>query len=252
MSRYLTPSKIGLLCLVYIYTDGLVPASATIPVLSFLISQLLPHTSSEGFSRSLSPDGAHVIPIEEFEKSLSTHPSARPGRTVWDLFVNKLWSINCNDSLHEFFENLSSLVAKTREGLRRERDETTQPEKGKMLLSRSSPMGAFVRRAQLEFARLQFHDSVTLWKSFITFRLPTRTAWARRNASAAKESIIDVNLVKLEVDSTSALAAVVYGDLRDSQKIGSASTNDVKMLLEFQVGELQSKCRSPARITSVH
>jgi anaphase-promoting complex subunit 5 len=241
MSRYLTPSKIGLLCLVYIYTEGLVPTSSTIPVLSFFISHLLPLKPTESKPGNTISESIHIIPIEEFQKALIGHASAQPGRTVWDLLVNKLWSIDCNDSLHEFFENLSPLVAKTREEQAQERQSGKEPEEGRMLLSRTSPMGSFVRRAQLEFTRLQFHDAITLWKSFIAFRLPTRGAWARRNASATREGIIDVNLQELEAETASALKAAVYGDLREPHKTGSISTNDVERLLEFQVGEMQSK-----------
>lgn len=111
-----------------------------------------------------------------------------------------------------------------------------------MKFSRSSPLGAFVRRTQLEFIRLQFHDAVGLWTHFVKYRMSTYKAWAKRNPADA-QTTVDVNLVELGIGLTSPLGRVVYGDLEEKgeEDEGYVSTRDVERLLEFQVGEMQSK-----------
>lgn len=111
-----------------------------------------------------------------------------------------------------------------------------------MKFSRSSPLGAFVRRSQLEFTRLQFHDAVALWRHFVEYRMSTYKAWAKRNPADA-HTAVDVNLAELGIDLSSPLGRVVYGDLEGEmgEEEGFVSTRDVERLLEFQVGEMQSK-----------
>jgi anaphase-promoting complex subunit 5 len=241
MSRYLSPSKVALLCLTSLYTEGAVPNSSATVVLSFLISHILPLGSSQSSSESFKIDRNHAIAIQEFEDALSTHASSIPGRSIWDIFLKKIWFLDCCDALEVFSVNIPSLLVKTREEQIRDRDNGIAPQAGKILLSRCSPLGAFVRRAQLEFTRLQFHDSVRLWKAFIKYRLPTYRAWARKNPSDS-QAAVDMNLIGLGLDSNSYLARVVYGDIEhDREYEHGISTKDVERLLEFQVGELQSK-----------
>jgi anaphase-promoting complex subunit 5 len=109
-----------------------------------------------------------------------------------------------------------------------------------MRLSRSSPLGAFVRRAYLEYTRLQFHDSVKLWSGFVKYRLPTYHVYARRNPSDSHDPV-DINLFDQGLDSTSYLSRVVYGNIEDEVRDkGVVGVKDAERLVEFQVGELQS------------
>ncbi|KAL1851818.1 APC5 protein [Paecilomyces lecythidis] len=134
---------------------------------------------------------------------------------------------------------MTSMLVKTREEQLRDRDDGIAPETGRILLSRSSPLGVFVRRAQLEFTRLQFHDSVNLWKGFIKYRLETYRAWARKNPSYG-QTALDINLLDLGLDPSSPLAQVMYSNvMEESEDDLSVSTKDAERLLEFQVGELQ-------------
>ena len=108
-------------------------------------------------------------------------------------------------------------------------------------LSRYSPLGLFVRRAQLEFTRLQFHDSVKLWKALVKYRLPTYRAWARKNPPD-EQGAIDANLIDIGESSSALLMPVMYGNMDDDSEYDRiVSTKDVERLLEFQVGEMQSK-----------
>lgn len=50
-----------------------------------------------------------------------------------------------------------------------------------------------------------------------------------------------MNLLELQLDETSYLAQVVYGNMADDAEYErNVSTKDVERLLEFQIGELQS------------
>lgn len=241
MSRYLTPSKVALLCVVSIYVEGTVPNSSAIPVLSFVVSNLFPPDSTDNGPHSFKWDTYHVVSINQFYEALSTHVSSIPGRSVWDIFLKKIWSIDSCDALESYFESMTSMLVKTREEQLRDRDDGIAPETGRILLSRSSPLGVFVRRAQLEFTRLQFHDSVNLWKGFIKYRLETYRAWARKNPSYG-QTALDINLLDLGLDPSSPLAQVMYSNvMEESEDDLSVSTKDAERLLEFQVGELQSR-----------
>lgn len=242
MARYLTPSKIGLLSLISLYTDSLVPSSAVIPILSFIVSHLIPveSPSSSYSSSSLSRPRNFIISIADFQEACSVYPSAIPGRNIWDLLLKRLWEINSFDALHVFFDHLSILLAKTREEQRSDAEQgIVNPPDNRILLSRTSPLGTFIRRAQLEFVRIQFHDAVTLWKSFISYRQPTWATWRKRNPLAGRESF-DVNLDGDVMHDR--LTNAIYGqDLtKDAQIAGDVSTDDLERLLEFQVDEMQS------------
>lgn len=239
MARYMTPWRISLLCLITVYTDGVVPNSSAIHVLSFLTAGLFPLDPADKQWQS------HYLPsIDELEEVLSHHESSIPGRTLWDLFLRKIWTIDSLNALEEFMNDvLPSLLSKTREQLIQERDSGLAPEEEGMRLSRSSPLGAFVRRACLEYTRLQFHDSVTLWTGFVKYRLPTYHMWARRNPSD-DQSPVDINLTINGLDTSSYLSQVVYGDFeQEVQDDGMVSVKDAERLVEFQVGELQSMLR---------
>ena len=243
MSRYLTPSKVGLLALISLYTESVVPSAATIPVLSFLISQVLPVNSVTSRNDDLLRSRDISLTLDDFQKATINHISGIPGRTVWDLLLNKLWKINSFDALHVFFDTLSLLLQKTPEQLQNEAEDgaDTDSNPNRMLLSRTSPLGAFVRRAQLEFTRLQFHDGLTLWKSFVAYRAPSLPQWKKRNQTAGNTSF-DVNLQQDRLDLGDRLTEVAYGELRtEASQVAGVSTEDVEKLLEYQVDQMQSK-----------
>lgn len=239
MSRYLTPSKIGLLALVSLYTGSIVPSAAIIPVLSFLVSHLLPVELLDA-DKPVSPYRNFTITIDSFQKATITLPSGIPGRTIWDLLLKKLWEINSFDALHFFFDTLSLLLEKTGDERRLAIHDGRAANPNLVLLSRASPLGAFVRRAQLEFTRLQFHDATILWKSFIQYRAPTLHLWRKRNPAVGMTSF-DSNLPGGHLSLDSPLAELVYGDIADdTRKAASVSTEEVEKLLEYQVEQMQS------------
>src|SRR5947208_619651 len=140
MSRYLTPSKIGLLALAFLYTEGVVPTSETTAVLHFLIVHILPDASHP--SEAATADANHTLPITVFENKLAAHQSSVPGRSIWDLFLKKIWSFNCADSLELFLSNIPSLLTKSREQILRERESGGEFGEHRGRISRTSPLGA--------------------------------------------------------------------------------------------------------------
>ncbi|GKT46048.1 anaphase-promoting complex subunit 5 [Colletotrichum spaethianum] len=270
MARYLTPAKIGLLALIELYTDEHVPTTAIIPVLSFVTSHLL-DPDPQSFTTAASKDTrwrkaestvSLVIGIKDFEKLLSAHSVVvgLPGRKLWDTFLAKLWGINSLDQLHDFFGRQAQCLAKTREELRRAAggDEAVaarlwqeQQQKSGITLSRNSPLGQFVRRCQLEFSRLQFHDATQLWTDFVQYRQPTAGYLRKRNPSFGRLSFDHVLMTGEQADwdleGVAALTSVVYGDMVKSGTPSAVpvSTDDIELLLEFQIEQMQSLFLNP-------
>ena len=241
MSRYLTPSKIGYLALISLYTDSVIPSTATVPILSFLVSQLLP--SNVGLISTKSELSMYNVAfaINAFQEALIGHVSGIPGRTVWDLFLQKIWKIDSFDVLQTFFDGLSSLMQKTSEEKRNEIANGVDSKPTCILLGQVSPLGSFVRKAQLEFTRLPFHEGVSLWRTFVAYRAPTLSQWRRRNPSAGITSF-DRNLHDAAMAREDPLAVLVYGGSKDRlPQLASTSTEDIEKLLDHQVENMQSR-----------
>ena len=236
MSRYLTPAKLTALVISCLYAEDVVPTKEATAVLSFILSTILPSSKSS----SSSPDFEHALPISAFEAALASHPSSRPGRTLYDLLVKRLWALDCSHALDGFVLDLPSLLSKSREEILREREAQEEPDPLRGRILRTSPLGAFIRRCHLEYTRLQFQDSITLWQDFVSYRLPTRQAYERKNPSGSGNAL-DSNFADLSLDSSHALAQIMYGRLAEQEQKhhGAYSMYDVEKLMEFQVSELQ-------------
>lgn len=246
MSRFLTPRDICLLTLISIYCDGAVPSDGLLPVLDFLAR----HTGTEQVKESPTPEGrfqkAHddidlIKSIKAFDTLLQSFPAAigLPGRRLWDLFLGKLWAVDSLDALHQFFDELPSLLA-TKEDIRRmvEPDGISSSTKTPLMLN--SPFALFVRRSHLEFSRLPFSEAATLWKDFIVYRQPTATTWMRRNPSSpilTFDKVLEVSAPDW-AEGAASIEAITYGDLGTSQI--SVSANSLDNLIEFQVAQMQS------------
>lgn len=261
MARYLTPAKVGLLALLELYADEAVPSDAVMPVLSFITSHILDHGASDPSSTQATRwDKAErtvslVIGMKDFERLLGSYPfvMGMPGRRLWDQFLGKLWDINSLNALEEFFDRIASLLAKTKEERRKLAEEGAQEEEDGIKLSPNSPYGSFVRRARLEFQRLMFHDCAELWREFVRYRQPTAHYLRRKNPAFDRLSFDNVLLrgekEEWDPDGVSALAAVVYGDMLTGDHGGTipVSTDDIEVLLEFQIEQMQSEWRWPPR-----
>ncbi|KAH7157858.1 anaphase-promoting complex subunit 5-domain-containing protein [Dactylonectria estremocensis] len=253
MARYLNPAKIGLLVLVELYVESAVPSDAVLPVLSFITSHLMDHAPTK-FTADRATGWAKaertvslVIAIKDFEKLLGSYPflMGMPGRKLWDQFLGKLWNINSLDALHEFFENLVDMLDKSKEERRRLAELGEPEDEEGIKLSMNSPLGAFIRRARLEYQRLQFHDCTELWKNFVRYRQPTAHYLKRKIPGFGRLSFDNVLLLgeREEWDHKGVmdLASVAYGDMLtgDLGSTVAVSTDDIETLLEFQIEQMQ-------------
>ncbi|KIX05186.1 uncharacterized protein Z518_06058 [Rhinocladiella mackenziei CBS 650.93] len=239
MSRYLTPGKITLMVVALLYAEDLVPTSEATTVLALLLNQILPAGKPLALEGE-QPEFEHAIPTSIFESTLANRPSARPGRSLYDLLLKRLWTIDCSHALDAFISNLPCLLTKSREQLLRERETGEESDQIHGRILRTSPLGAFIRRCHLEYTRLQFQDCLTLWQDFILYRLPTRQAYDKKNPHDGKTAL-DVNLTDMGIDVSHPLTQLIYGRLAENEQKhhGAFSMYDVEKLMEFQVSELQ-------------
>lgn len=234
--RYLTAQKISLLILARLYCSSALPSSATIPVLSFVISHTVP-SSSGVHRRSSGPASSPsdiTVSIDAFEDVLQGHASSMPGRTLLDLFLKQMWEMSSFHSLHDLVDNLGDLVSPQAAP---ENQEDQPPDK--IYLSKTSPLGIFVRRARLEFTRLQFDDAMKLWSSFVSYRAPT-AQWTKRLASLAASGIDGV-AAEMGLRPGDDLYEVAYGYLEEhDNQVEGLSVEDLDRILDFQLDRLQS------------
>ncbi|KZM23313.1 APC5 protein [Ascochyta rabiei] len=230
-ARYLTAQKISLLVLLRLYCSSTLPSSATIPILSFVLSTTIPLTSSSARSQQSSASQNPSFSIDSFEDVLQGHASNMPGRTLLDLFLKNMWEMNSFDALHSLFDNLGELLMtppSSQEGDVQER----------IYLSKTSPLGVFVRRARLEFDRLQFEDTIALWTSFVKYRAPT-AQWTKRLAGLAAAGI-DAVIGEMGMQEGDDVYDIAYGDLNEPQNgTQGVSLDDLDRILEFQLDRLQ-------------
>ena len=240
MSRYLTPSKIGFVAIILLYVEDLVPVNSSIPVLSLIVSSLLPLQSSLS-SVTCDPKGGHSTTIEIFHKSLCVHASSIPGRTLWDIFLEKLWAIDSIDSLYALFFSLAGRVWSSRERRPKDSSPIVSSADARVVLSRRSPIGIFLRRTQLEFNRLQLRDAVKLWRALIIFKEPTMAMWCKRNPSVRVTSS-NLNLITADLDPNTPLTKLIYQG-NEISEVGKLehSMSDIEGLLESQVDQVQSE-----------
>lgn len=257
MARWLTASKLGLLALIELYAEGVVPRQAIVPVLSFITSHMLERDpipiSSDRSTRWSKAERtvSLVISIKDFEKLLGSYPflMGMPGRKLWDRFLGKLWDINSVDALHIFIDNLSHMLAKTKQQLREEQGGgTPEPEPG-IKFTKNSMFGAFIRRAQLEHVRVHWEGTTNLWQDYVRYRQPTIDYMKKKNPNFTRMRFDNVLFMGEQEgwDSQQVfeLASVAYGDMLTGSNIAPipVSKDDIDTLLEFQIEQMQSKLR---------
>ncbi|XWW94229.1 hypothetical protein V2A60_002172 [Cordyceps javanica] len=254
MSRYLNPAKVGLLVLIQLYVEEAIPSNAIVPVLSFVTSHTTGHeagnpsTTQAGRWAKAEHTASLAVTIKDFEKLLGSFPfvMGMPGRKLWDQFLARLWDINSLDALYDFFGGLELLLAKTKEEIRRLSEAGIPDMEEGIQIARNSPFGAFIRRAMVEYQRLRFHDCAELWKDFVQYRQPTVHQQKRKNPNFGKLTFDNILLTGAaeegwSAESISALASVTYDDMLSSDHVGTVavSTDDIELLLDFQIEQMQ-------------
>jgi anaphase-promoting complex subunit 5 len=240
MTRYLTPSKIGLLALAVLITEGVIPNDSMTSVISFLMFRILPLLATDCEAHANAKPAPLIMTIADFEDAIKSLPSSVPGRTLLDKFLEKLWSLDNLHCLHEFFRDLKPIMYHLRLPGQAERDEE-KLSKNRVWVHRASPVGMFMRRCHVEFFRLQFDDIVKFWSSFLKFRGPSKDQWKRRHSSLASP-VLDSNFTSKDMSDVSQLAAVLYPNPRGGdQETLDLSREEMERLLEFQLEKLQRR-----------
>ncbi|KAL9068373.1 MAG: hypothetical protein Q9157_006524 [Trypethelium eluteriae] len=238
MSRYLTPSKVSVLALIWLYSTSWSPRAeyngfelvSYYDILSFVISLIVPGASPTA-------PGWAALQLSDFERILRAGRRASwPGQNAWDVFLQKIWQdFTCLDDLHSFFKILPfDVFAPTaEERIQKELDHelNKRPKIRENPISRrNSPVGLFVRRACLEFTRLQFDDTIKLWESFVSYRAPTEAAVRKRHPELMSLNRADPLMLHSSLDG--------YLSHQTNVQEG-ASNEDVERLLEYQIEQLQ-------------
>lgn len=243
MTRFLTPSKIGLVALIHVYCDSVVPASSVIDVLSFILADLSPVSGDRAVNRGVEGTRLPLLSASDFAGEALAQPSCIPGRTIYDLFVKKLWEIDSLDALHVLIQTSDDLFLPPAER-QDEEDEagnvsTQDPDNNKIVLSRTSPLGLYIRRVQLEFTRLQFSDVIKLWLAFVQFKQPTLPSLERVARGSFSENQ-DRALQELDLGSQNELLKSAFDRAGEENGVDTLiSVSDVERILEFQTDRLQ-------------
>lgn len=228
---------------------------ASLPVLEFITSHILqddelhPDDPCEKTDKIIDI----VSSIKVFEQALRPHDAGvgMPGRTVWDIFLQRIWTIDSLHVVHSFLNARGGLLEPSKEELRAGfMDPLPRESAISMRLSAGSPFAAFVGKAAFEYTRLRFQEMCTLWKQFVIYRQPTANYMRRRNKSFSRLSFDNV-LLASEPDwggeSTNRVAEVVYqGMVTGLEKPPIPVTmDDLERLLDFQIDQMQSTSTTP-------
>lgn len=169
-----------------------------LPILTFVIKHLVRPKDASTF----------VLGLEQIKDVTVNEPSSVVGRTIFDLLLMELWYINSFDALHTFFADAQIYLKDP------DKQDQTPKHIKRRFISPTSILGCFVRRAGLEFVRLQFNEANSLWRAFVQFREPTLSAWKKRKPLAGPMSF-DSNLVGLAFSD--AVVQKVYGGLHENK-----------------------------------
>lgn len=255
--RFLNPAKLCLLALIELYCEDAVGDAGTLPVLQFITSHVLPDDSlPDGPSDKADEIIDIVSSIKLFERALRPFPAGgMPGRTVWDVFVERIWTIDSLHVLHSFLNARAALIEPSKEDLRRGYQDMLPAESAiNMRLGAGSPFAVFVSKAAFEYTRLRFQDMCALWKQFVIYRQPTAGYMRRRHNSFNRLSFDSVLLTSEPEwggENTMRVAEAVYQDMITGLKTVSSpvTTDDLERLLDFQIDQMQKfGTRVPKRI----
>ncbi|KAF1344748.1 anaphase-promoting complex subunit 5-domain-containing protein [Delphinella strobiligena] len=228
MSRFLTPSKVCLLVLVQFYRDGSILLKSAIPILSFISS----HIIRSPLDQAKTQHGLSPASLKDFEDLLSSRESARPGRSLYDIFLGQLWELHNIVTFSDFLQDLTTITQPSPDGAG----------SSKLICSPTSPIGQFTRRCHLESVRLQFSDAYQLWENFVLFREPTKPAYLLRNPdSPYARDVPNAAAANLLLPEEPTASAILVDRLAKRQHTSAtpSSQDDVEKAIHFQLSKLQ-------------
>ena len=107
MLRYLSPAKICLVVLVEIYRTNEVRPSDNIALLSFIAAQIIPRSAEASHNNAPSPRRGQTL--DDFQQLLAPITSQFPGRSLYDVFLRSLWSLESLEDLEQIFHTVRAL-----------------------------------------------------------------------------------------------------------------------------------------------
>lgn len=230
-----------------LYCEDAIGDESSLAVLEFLAGHILPDDQLHPEDECEKTDKIIdiVSSIKVFEQALRPlHVGVgMPGRTVWDIFLQRIWQIDSLHVVHSFLNARGGLVEPPKEeGFK---DPLPKGSAISIRLSPGSPFAAFVGKAAFEYTRLRFEEMCTLWKQFVIYRQPTANHMRRRNKSFSRLSFDNVLLASEPEwgdESTNRVAEVVYEGMMsglDKPPI-PVTMDDLERLLDFQINKMQS------------
>ena len=160
-------------------------------------------------------------------------------RSLWDDFLQNLWRLKSLDAMFDFFRSLPLLLC-----VRAFPDNVHQGSREHPIVpSATSLIGTFLRRAVLEFERLSFEDTISLWQNFELFRRPT----LETNPSLGRDFDDKDGQVRFwDEASDEGISAVLNRNLQISDSGAPATSSyDVEKLITFQIDKIQSAYKLP-------
>ncbi|EMC98164.1 hypothetical protein BAUCODRAFT_414981 [Baudoinia panamericana UAMH 10762] len=241
MARFLVPDRVCLLVLVEHYLDGHLGANARLAVLSFLSTRI--HTSIDDVKSTKSRSQRFQSGRDAIDgafSALTQSAAVLPGRTVYDVFLQRLWRLDGLDAFRELFERIPNWIRAVGEA-----------SNSKTRLSRVSPLGQFVRRCCVEFTRLQFPDVQSLWTSFCAYRAPSWKSWALRHPdeaarydaiSASSNGVLDPSYEHVGAREASYMSVEDANELttfciQHLQKLGGRVPEDLRTALQSWIDQ---------------
>ena len=251
-SRLLSASKICLLALIRVYREGYVPGSAISSVLVFIASHIQPEIGrAKDVVKGGELDVAELVlgRLDAFEPVLaciSLNFKNEDGNsstcTLWDLFLSFLRSIHELDTMTTIVSDIDDYFSAA------DTDAGRGPS-GEYLLSATSPIGLFVRRAKIDLELLRFPEILQLWHEFSRYVDLVPEARAKQRRSFVEHAIA-------QPDSSQSATGEVGGCDWAVEMIASTpstrrdlgllvSTHDYNRLVEFQIAQMQSEIGHP-------
>jgi len=108
MLRYLSPAKICLVILIELYRTNEVKSTDSITLLSFVSTHTL-RRSTDVFLSDGPAQPNSIRTLADFQSLLSPLTSSFPGRSLYDVFLRKLWGVQSLEGLEHLFNSVRSL-----------------------------------------------------------------------------------------------------------------------------------------------
>lgn len=217
--------------LVELHISGEIPTNVKLDVLAFIASQVILPSDLDDASVE---DRLYLSSsdITALSNTLSQWQSGIPGRSIYDRLLRPLWALTGPDALFDLFNRLKGLVTPVVS----DAHGVSIPK-----ISRSSPLGQFIRRCCYEFERLQFADVQKLWAAFDTYRVPSYNTWFERDQDATRmgspfsgDRTRETELFERpypEYVSTQDVDTILTLSIHQLQKLGGRVPQDVKSKL---------------------